>query len=137
MRDEDALPIEPKAFGPLHSGMSFTSDLISKKLTTGDPQEPTLLKWLASLHPRVELIARIALAGQFMQCRTDRAFCARTEALFHTLDLTHGQRAMVLADANRLQRKMATYLIESVESEATGRSATTKIFAKPGGRGKC
>ena len=61
-----------------------------------DPQHPDVLSWIDRLSPDAELVTRLAMRAVFPQCRRDRYWRARTDALI----------AQVAPDVTRLARAL-------------------------------
>ena len=79
-------------------------------MPVSDPRWAELEALLDSLEPRTEYVYRIALMAISEQCRGDRMFMQRTEALRVLLRLDEDEVAEVYVEARKLQERLAAEL---------------------------
>jgi hypothetical protein len=63
--------------------------------------DASILRWIASLEPRHELVIRMAMRNRFSSVRADSAFTTRVEELREMFLPT--QLAMILSDAKLVE----------------------------------
>ena len=77
-------------------------------MTTTDPLDPKIDKWLRSTEPRQELVVRFAMRLRYPKVRANRDFSNRIDDLRRVLGLVDDpdRLAMIIADARMVEDKI-------------------------------
>ena len=95
-------------------------------MTAFDPRDPALLRWLAGLAAKHELVMRMAMRQVFDDARGDPAWSARIDALMPEIDPDERELALLLEQA-----EMAAEMIQSIEDAAIVSGSVRKGGSAP------